>query len=133
MEGPGRRRQSRGLWVITGNPAGWVPDKPINIAVEMASIKSGVQRREENSEDRIDAALETEITLSGQPGGTRFVFRVGQPQTKAGEGEQSNFVLTVLRGKHRMNLQQIEHEALHHLSRIGLRGIRKPGIAHELP
>nr|VFK55248.1 MAG: hypothetical protein BECKTUN1418F_GA0071002_10669 [Candidatus Kentron sp. TUN]VFK55422.1 MAG: hypothetical protein BECKTUN1418E_GA0071001_102914 [Candidatus Kentron sp. TUN] len=57
----------------------------------------------------------------------------GAAVNKTGEGEQSNFVLTVLRGKHRMNLQQIEHEALHHLSRIGLRGIRKPGIAHELP
>nr|VFJ94290.1 MAG: Fibronectin type III domain-containing protein [Candidatus Kentron sp. H]VFJ94818.1 MAG: Fibronectin type III domain-containing protein [Candidatus Kentron sp. H]VFK01295.1 MAG: Fibronectin type III domain-containing protein [Candidatus Kentron sp. H] len=56
-----------------------------------------VQRREEGSETRVDVgtAIETEITLSGQPSGQRFEFRV-VAINKAGEGEASNGVLAVL-------------------------------------
>ncbi|NNJ84324.1 MAG: fibronectin type III domain-containing protein [Gammaproteobacteria bacterium] len=56
-----------------------------------------VQRREEGSEDWTDVgmAIETELTLSGQPGGKQFVFRV-VAVNKAGEGEPSNGVMAVL-------------------------------------
>ncbi|WP_165742006.1 fibronectin type III domain-containing protein [Candidatus Thiosymbion oneisti] len=56
-----------------------------------------VQRREEGSEDWIDVgtALATEATLSDQPRGKQFVFRV-VAINKAGEGEPSNGVLAVL-------------------------------------
>nr|VFJ45362.1 MAG: Fibronectin type III domain-containing protein [Candidatus Kentron sp. FM]VFJ58906.1 MAG: Fibronectin type III domain-containing protein [Candidatus Kentron sp. FM]VFK12050.1 MAG: Fibronectin type III domain-containing protein [Candidatus Kentron sp. FM] len=61
----------------------------------MAAYK--VQRREEGTQDWIDVgtAIETELTLSGQPSGKQFVFRV-VAINKAGEGEPSNGVLAVL-------------------------------------
>nr|VFJ97264.1 MAG: Fibronectin type III domain-containing protein [Candidatus Kentron sp. H]VFJ97759.1 MAG: Fibronectin type III domain-containing protein [Candidatus Kentron sp. H]VFK03091.1 MAG: Fibronectin type III domain-containing protein [Candidatus Kentron sp. H] len=55
-----------------------------------------VQRREESSDRWLDVgtAMETAITLSGQEGGGRFVYRV-VALNKAGEGEPSNSVLAV--------------------------------------
>nr|VFJ45615.1 MAG: Fibronectin type III domain-containing protein [Candidatus Kentron sp. FM]VFJ49442.1 MAG: Fibronectin type III domain-containing protein [Candidatus Kentron sp. FM]VFK20008.1 MAG: Fibronectin type III domain-containing protein [Candidatus Kentron sp. FM] len=55
-----------------------------------------VQRREEGSDDWLDAgmAMETAITLSGQESNKRFAYRV-VAVNKAGEGEPSNSLLAV--------------------------------------
>nr|VFJ88606.1 MAG: Fibronectin type III domain-containing protein [Candidatus Kentron sp. H] len=56
-----------------------------------------VQRREADSETWVDVgtAMETRMTVSGQPSGQRFEFRV-LAVNKAGEGAASNGVLAVL-------------------------------------
>ena len=77
--------------------AGWIfldwkaPDE----GGKVAAYK--IQRREEGTQDWIDVgtAIETEATVSGQPGGKQFVFQV-VAINKAGVGAPSNGVLAVL-------------------------------------
>nr|VFK23165.1 MAG: Fibronectin type III domain-containing protein [Candidatus Kentron sp. MB]VFK28344.1 MAG: Fibronectin type III domain-containing protein [Candidatus Kentron sp. MB]VFK74212.1 MAG: Fibronectin type III domain-containing protein [Candidatus Kentron sp. MB] len=93
LESPGQTRSLE----APRRGAGWIfldwkaPDE----GGKVAAYK--VQRREEGSEEWIDVgtAIETEATLSGQPGGKQFVFRV-VAINKAGEGEPSNGVLATL-------------------------------------
>nr|VFJ95427.1 MAG: Fibronectin type III domain-containing protein [Candidatus Kentron sp. H]VFJ96938.1 MAG: Fibronectin type III domain-containing protein [Candidatus Kentron sp. H]VFK02636.1 MAG: Fibronectin type III domain-containing protein [Candidatus Kentron sp. H] len=56
-----------------------------------------VQRREDGQAGWLDVgtAMETALTLSDQPGGIRFEFRV-VALNKAGEGEPGNSILAVL-------------------------------------
>nr|VFK46377.1 MAG: Fibronectin type III domain-containing protein [Candidatus Kentron sp. TC] len=93
LEAPGQTRSLE----APRQGAGWIflDWKAPNQGGKVAAYK--VQRREEGTQDWIDVgtAIETELTLSGQPSGKQFVFRV-VAINKAGEGEPSKGVLAVL-------------------------------------
>nr|VFK19371.1 MAG: hypothetical protein BECKLPF1236A_GA0070988_102224 [Candidatus Kentron sp. LPFa]VFK32931.1 MAG: hypothetical protein BECKLPF1236C_GA0070990_101864 [Candidatus Kentron sp. LPFa] len=83
-------------WKPPARPGPWKPRARAPAADWKAPDEGGkvaaykVQRREEGSQDWIDVstAIETELTLSGQPSDKQFVFRVGQPSMRPGRASR---------------------------------------------